>query len=73
MFADVIAVVTRGVAVKCGNLDAFKAIDAADELTKRALLVLRERLGREDVQRCRVRVLFEGLYDRELVDERLAR
>ena len=73
VLADVVTVVLGRVAVERRDLDGLEAVDAADELAERALLVLRERLGREHVERRRVRVGLERLHDGQLVDERLAR
>lgn len=69
---DVVAVVPRSVAIEGRDLDIFQSFHCGHELAERALLVLRERLGREDVERCRFRILLERLDHGELVHQRLA-
>lgn len=72
VLADVVAILLRRVTIERRDLDVVKSVDSADELAQRPLLVLRERLRREDVEGGRVRVLLELLHDRNLVNERLA-
>ena len=52
--------------------DAEAVVEARGEIVQLGELVLRERLGGEEVERARVRILEHGIQDRQVVAERLA-
>ncbi|MFO0635683.1 MAG: hypothetical protein U0168_22815 [Nannocystaceae bacterium] len=65
--------VRRGVAVERGHADVRRRRQGAHQLAQRLALVARERLGREQQQRARVRVRQRRLQDGHLEAQRLAR
>ncbi len=73
LVADAVAVAPRRVAVERLDEQLAQARHVAHGLAQAALLVLRQRLGGEDVHGARVGVALERVQHRQLVDQRLAR
>ena len=72
ILANIVSILTRSVTIERRDLDVLESLHRRNQFPQRAFLILRERLGRKDIQRGRFRVLFERFHDGELVDERFA-